>query len=93
MAATQSDMEIGTGLDPDELGYFPDQDLINDLGTGLPEALAGTTQDVTLDDIHHDMVLCNQLLGLIIALLILSYAMAVMQFFIRLVTKNITNLM
>lgn len=83
MTATSSDTHIESDL--------LDQELINDLGTGQPENLSGTIQDVTLTDIHQSMILCNQLLGLIIALLILSYAMALLEFFIKLVTKNITN--
>lgn len=85
MAATQSNMD-------DEFEFFSDEELINDLGIGQTESLS-VTEDVTLVDIHHDLVLCIQLLGIIVALLIVSYAMTILDFFIKLITKNITNQM
>lgn len=86
MAATQSDMD-------DEFDFFSDEELINDLGIRQTESLSVNTENITLVDIHHDLVLCIQLLGVIVALLIISYAMAVLDFFIKLITKNITNQM
>lgn len=86
MAATQSDMD-------DEFNFFSDEELINDLDFGQTDSLSVIAENITLVDIHHDMVLCNQLLGIIIALLIFSYAMTILDFFIKLITKNITNQM
>lgn len=98
MPATPSDIPgglPGTGMDAGDPGgswYLPDMDLVNDLGTAEAGTSAGP-QDVSLADIHHDMVLCNQLLGVVIALLLFQYALGLLNFFIRLVTKNITNYM
>lgn len=48
--------------------YIPDTDLINDLG-GTGEALAAA--EVTPMDIYHQQVVTNQLLGVILALLVI----------------------
>lgn len=81
-AATWSDAQ-----ETDLGDYIPDMELENDLMTGT-EGL----QEVTLADIHQDVVLCNQLLGVLIALLVLQYGLNLIEFFIKLITENITNL-
>lgn len=59
-------------------------ELINDLGSG-------TLQDVSLPDIHDQLVVCNRLLGIIVAFLVIMMIWGVMQFIIKLVTRNITD--
>lgn len=41
--------------------------------------------------IYHQMVISNQLLGILVAALVIAMIFAVMKFFIKLVTHNITN--
>ena len=63
---------------------FDDIELINDLESG-------TLQDVSLTDIHDQLVVCNRLLGIIVAFLVIMMIWGVMQFIIKLVTRNITD--
>ncbi len=41
--------------------------------------------------IYYQMVISNQLLGILVAALVIAMIFAVMKFFIKLVTHNITN--
>lgn len=72
-------MDIATPSD-----VLDDFELINDLGSG-------TLQDATLPDIHGQLVVCNRLLGIIVAFLVIMMIWGVMQFIIKLVTRNITD--
>lgn len=83
MTASASDMTVSLDGSSD---FIPDMDLINDL-----DLLTTGTVEVTLSDVHQELVLCNQLLALIFAVLIFLFAMQIFNFFIRLITKNITN--
>lgn len=64
--------------------WLDEIELINDLGVG-------TLQDATLSDVHTQLVVCNQLLGIIAAAFVIMMIWGVMQFIIKLVTRNITD--
>lgn len=78
--ATGSDL-----FDPDE-GYDLDMDLINDLGVD-----AYTSVEYTTTDVYNQMVVTNRLLGILVAIMIICMIWALVKFFYRLITDNITN--
>lgn len=75
---------LATGSDLEDEDFFPDTDLINDLETG-------TLVDAGLPDIYNQLVIMNRLLGIIIALAIVTMIFGIVKFTIHLVQDNITN--
>lgn len=72
---------VATGSDWED-GYLPDADLINDL-----EAV--TLVDAGLPEIYHQLVVTNELLALIFALLICFTVFGIGRFFRQLLVSNI----
>lgn len=77
-------LSLASDSDSEDAGFFDEVDLINDLETM-------TVQDVDLPALYQEVVACKQLLGLIVAILIVYMIYGVMMFFYKLVTRNITN--
>lgn len=75
---------LATGSDLEDEDFFPDTDLINDLETG-------TLVDAGLPEIYNQLVIMNRLLGIIIALAIVTMIFGIVKFTIHLVQDNITN--
>lgn len=48
-------------------------------------------QVAEVQDIYHELVVCNRLLGILDAAVIIAMIWALVKFFVRLVTRNITN--
>jgi hypothetical protein len=53
------------------------------------DSLTGET--ITVEDFYHQMVVGNELLGVVVAFLILSMIWSLLTFFYKLITRNITN--
>jgi hypothetical protein len=53
------------------------------------DSLTGET--ITVEDFYHQMVVSNELLGVVVAFLILSMIWSLLTFFYKLITRNITN--
>lgn len=75
---------LATGSDFQDEDFFPDTDLINDLETG-------TLVDAGLPEIYNQLVIMNRLMGIIIALAIVTMIFGIVKFTIHLVQDNITN--
>lgn len=76
---------VSTASDFDE-EYYPDMELINDLDVDAYMSVEYTTTDV-----YNQMVVTNRLLGILVAIMIICMIWALVKFFYRLITDNITN--
>lgn len=76
---------LATGSDVDG-EFFPDMELVNDLEAGTLAAA-----DAGLPEIYGQMVIMNRLLGIIIALIIVTMIFGLVRFTMHLVQDNITN--
>ena len=77
-------LSLASASDMEDASFFDDMDLVNDL-----DAL--TVQEVDLPALYQEVVACKQLLGVIVAILVIYMIYGVMMFFYKLVTRNITN--